>query len=84
RQIQADVFGQHVVTVNSEEGPALGVALLAAVGAGAFKNIQEACKAVIKVVKKTKPNLKTKKVYDKSMPVYQNLYLSLKEDFKKL
>ncbi|MDR2757124.1 MAG: xylulokinase [Planctomycetaceae bacterium] len=84
RQIQADVFGQRVVTINSEEGPALGVALLAAVGAGAFKDIQEACKAVIKVVKETKPNSKTKKVYDKSMPVYQNLYRSLKEDFKKL
>ncbi|MDR2440076.1 MAG: xylulokinase [Planctomycetaceae bacterium] len=84
RQIQADVFGQHVVTINSEEGPALGVALLAAVGAGAFKDIQEACKTVIKVVKKTNPNPKTKKIYDKSMPIYQNLYRSLKEDFKKL
>ncbi|MDR1270602.1 MAG: xylulokinase, partial [Planctomycetaceae bacterium] len=59
RQIQADVFGQRVVTINSEEGPAFGVALLAAVGAGAFKNIQEACKTVIKVVKETKPNTKT-------------------------
>jgi xylulokinase len=84
RQIQADVFGQRVVTINSEEGPAFGVALLAAVGAGAFKNIQEACKAVIKVVKETKPNSKTKKIYDNAMPVYQNLYCSLKNDFRKL
>ncbi|MDR0705424.1 MAG: xylulokinase [Planctomycetaceae bacterium] len=84
RQIQADVFGQRVVTINSEEGPAFGVALLAAVGAGAFKNIQEACKAVIKVVKEAKPNAKAKKIYDNTMPVYQNLYCSLKNDFKKL
>jgi len=33
RQIQADVFGQKVATINAEEGPAYGVALLAAVGA---------------------------------------------------
>ncbi|MDR1964597.1 MAG: xylulokinase [Planctomycetaceae bacterium] len=84
RQIQADVFGQRVVTINSEEGPALGVALLAAVGAGAFKNIQEACNAVIKVVKETKPSTKAKKVYDNCMPVYQKLYCSLKDDFKKI
>ena len=29
RQIQADAFGRKVVTINSEEGPAYGVALLA-------------------------------------------------------
>ncbi|MDR3197345.1 MAG: xylulokinase [Planctomycetaceae bacterium] len=84
RQIQADVFGQRVVTINTEEGPAFGVALLAAVGAGAFKNIQEACNAVIKVVKETKPKPAAKKVYDRAMPVYQGLYRSLKDDFKKL
>ena len=82
RQIQADVFGQRVVTINSEEGPAFGVALLAAVGGGAFKNIQEACKSAIKVVKETKPNTKAQKVYDAAMPMYQQLYCSLKHDFR--
>ena len=53
RQMQADVFGQDVVTINADEGPAYGVALLAAVGAGAFKNIDEACAATIRVVSKT-------------------------------
>lgn len=84
RQIQADVFGQKVVTINSEEGPAFGVALLAAVGAGEYKNIQEACKATIKVVKETKPDSKAKKIYDQAMPIYRNLYTSLKENFKKI
>jgi xylulokinase len=82
RQIQADVFGQQVVTINSEEGAAFGVALLAAVGAGAFKNIQEACKATIKVVKTTKPNAKSQKVYNAAMPIYQQLYCSLKHEFR--
>ncbi len=84
RQIQADVFGQKVVTINSEEGPAFGVALLAAVGAGEYKGIQEACKATIKVVKETAPNPKAKKVYDLGMPIYQDLYRSLKNDFQKI
>ena len=64
RQIQADVFGQKVVTINAEEGPAYGVALLAAVGAGAFKNVEEACGATIRVVKETAPNAQATKYHD--------------------
>ena len=82
RQIQADAFGRKVVTINSEEGPAYGVALLAAVGAGEYKNIEEACRATISVVSQTAPKAAAKKVYDAGFPVYQHLYQSLKEDFK--
>lgn len=84
RQIQADVFGRKVVTINSEEGPAYGVALLAAVGAGAFKNIAEACAATIRVVKQTSVNRAAKAYYDRAFPEYQRLYQSLKEDFKRI
>jgi len=82
RQIQADVFGQKVVSINAEQGPAYGVALLAAVGAGAFKNIEEACAATIKVVAETPLNRKAKQAHDRAFPVYQQLYRSLKDDFK--
>ncbi|MCR4411990.1 MAG: xylulokinase [Thermoguttaceae bacterium] len=84
RQIQADVFGRPVVTINSQEGPAYGVALLAAVGAGAYKNIQEACQATIRVVDETSPNRAAKRRYDRAFPVYQQLYQSLKADFKEI
>lgn len=81
RQIQADVFGQEVVTINAEQGPAYGVALLAAVGAGAYKNIQEACAANIRVVSRTPADKRAIPVYDRGFPVYQQLYQSLKKDF---
>ncbi len=84
RQIQADMFGQKVVTLNSEEGPGYGVALLAAVGAGAFKNIQEACAATISVVKETPTQKAAVKLYDRSFPIYQQLYRSLRSDFKQI
>jgi xylulokinase len=84
RQIQADVFGRKVVTINSEEGAAYGVALLAAVGAGAFKDIQEACAATIRVVKQTESNRQAKKHYDRAFPIFQQLYRSLKGDFKQI
>ena len=82
RQIQSDVFGQKVATINAEEGPAYGVALLAAVGAGAFKNVEEACSATIRVVKETTPNKAAKKHHDLAFPIYQNLYRRLKDEFK--
>ncbi len=84
RQIQADAFGQKVVTINAEQGPAFGVALLAAVGSGAFQNIEEACAATIKVVSETPLDRRAKKTYDAGFPVYQSLYRSLRNDFKSI
>jgi xylulokinase len=82
RQLQADVFGQPAVTINAEQGPGYGVALLAAVGAGAYKNIEEACDATIKVVSSTKVKPAAQKFYDRGFPLYQQLYRSLKADFQ--
>ncbi len=82
RQIQADVFAQRADTINAEQGPAYGVALLAAVGAGEFVNVQQACKATIRVVGKTPCHRANVAVYDRLFPHYQQLYRSLKQDFK--
>ena len=81
RQMQADIYGQPVVTINAEEGPAYGVALLAAAGTGAYKDVVEACKATISVVTKTKTQAAAKKTHNAAYPVYQQLYQSLKNDF---
>src|SRR6185437_2557917 len=47
RTLQAEVFGLPVATVNREEGPAYGAALLAAVGAGAFRDLSSAVAATL-------------------------------------
>lgn len=84
RQIQADMFAQQVVTVNCGQGPAYGVALLAAVGAGAFSSLEEACESTIRVVTATGCTKGGAIYYDKMFPVFQGLYHSLKDDFKRL
>ncbi|MCE5197846.1 MAG: xylulokinase [Armatimonadota bacterium] len=81
RQIQADIIGYDHVTINIDEGPALGVALLAGVGTGIYGSVEEACKSVIKVVKTTRSNSQAKLTYDKYYQVYRSLYSSLKGDF---
>lgn len=81
RQMQADVFGTEITTINSSEGPALGVALLAGVGAGVYSNITEACDQVIEVKTRQAANLEITSKYNKFYNIYKSLYNSLKKDF---
>ena len=81
RQLQANIYGQEVVTINAEEGPAYGVALLAAVGTGAFGSVQEACKC-IKITERIPREDRAKEYYDEAYPIYRRLYDSLKTDFQ--
>ena len=84
RQMQADVFGTEIQTINSSEGGALGVALLAGVGTGVYKSVPEACDATIGVVSRQQGDVNAKKTYDGYYKLYKNLYTSLKGDFKTL
>ena len=84
RQILADVFGLPVVTTNAEEGPAYGVALLAAVGTGTFPSVPEACRLAIKVVSQTDPDLEAVRLYEEYYGVYRSLYPTLKGTFTRL
>lgn len=81
RQMQADMFGCDINTINVSEGPALGVALLAAVGAGIYSSVPEACEAAISVKDTMKPIQENVETYKNYFPVYQNIYKSLKPQF---
>ncbi len=84
RSIQASMFGQPVHRTNAAEGAAYGVALLAAVGAGAYANIQEACDATIQTTDTTEPVATDLRRYNKLFPLYRSLYFDLKDTFNEL
>jgi xylulokinase len=63
RRLQADVYGVPVSTVNREEGPAYGAALLAAVGAGAFPNLAAATQATLTRAPSAQPDSQTHRDY---------------------
>ena len=84
RHLQADIYKAPVVMTNSTEGSAYGVALLAGVGTGAFKSVEEACKLSIKQTAKVAPNKKLSALYDRHYPVYQKLYHDLKDTFAQI
>ncbi len=47
-EIQADVYGHAVETVDADEGAAYGAALLAGVGAGVWPSVDEACDRLVR------------------------------------
>lgn len=84
RQMLADMYGCTVKTVSSKEGPALGVAILAGVGAGLYDSVESACKAMIHTDKSCEPIPENQKIYAEYHKLYQNLYGCLKEEYKTL
>jgi xylulokinase len=84
RQLQADIYGKTCVTINAEEGPAYGAAILASVGAGHFKSVREACKAGIKVTRTIKPNAAAKRFYQAHYKQFRRLYPAIKAEFARI
>ena len=84
RQMLADLYGCQVKTTQNKEGPALGVALLAAVGAGIYKSVPEACRAVIKPEKIQEPIVENTAEYEKVYAMYRKLYPAMKQSFAEL
>ena len=84
RSMLADLYNCPVKTLASKEGPALGVALLASVGAGIYSSVGEACKQVIEVNKIQEPNAQNVGEYEKYYQLYREIYPALKDSFSKL
>jgi len=77
RQMLADMYNCEVKTVSSKEGPALGAAILAGVGAGLFKNVVTACRDFIDTKTYCQPDPTAHAYYEKGHALYQKLYRQL-------
>lgn len=84
RQMLADLYACPVKTTQNKEGPALGVALLAAVGAGLYSSVPEACRAVILPDKVQNPIEENIGRYEKVYALYRKLYPAMKGCFDEL
>ena len=84
RQIQADIYGYDVHTLQSTEGPALGVAILAQVGTGGYGSVAEACDAIIRLEDKTTIDPRGQMFYNRGYTIYRQLYQDLRESFHKI
>lgn len=80
-QMQADIYDASIVTTNVSETGCVGAAMLAAIGAGHFKDAEEACSRVIKPISVTEPNQNNVRKYEDFYKTYRGLYGTLKETF---
>lgn len=79
RQIQADVYGHTVETVEAEEGAAYGAALLAGVGCGVWDTVDEACDAVVRRAAQVEPDTATVRLMNHQYKRFRALYPALRK-----
>ncbi len=82
RRILADVYSCRIKTLCSTEGPAMGAAILAGVGAKIYPSVEEGCNRVLKVRNVEKPNPEQCKRYEPFYQLYRSLYQSLKQEYQ--
>jgi xylulokinase len=84
KKMFADVLNIEMDSVETEEGPGYGGAMLAAVACGEFSSVKEAADKLVKVVSTVKPDPETAALYEKRYQTYHALYPALKPLFPTL
>lgn len=84
KKIIANVLNVKVDVIVSEEGPALGGAILAAVACGEFASLEEAADKLVKVVDTIEPEAELVEKYERKYRKFAQIYPTVKELFPKL
>ena len=81
RQIIANVMNLKVDVLENEEGPALGGAMLAAVGCGEYPDVETAAAKIVKVVDTVTPEPELTRKYEERYRYFRKIYPTVKELF---
>lgn len=84
RKIIANVLGIRVEMIESEEGPGYGGAILAAVGCGEFKDVDEAAEKLVKVAGCVEPEEELTARYEERYRQFRQIYPACRELFDKI
>lgn len=82
-QIKADVTGMPVVTPQTSETTALGAAMFALVGVGAFGSLTEASDHMVRIVARFEPNPAAQSRYKALYELYRETYFTLLPVFER-
>ncbi|MDD6194224.1 MAG: xylulokinase [Lachnospiraceae bacterium] len=80
----ANILNLKVERIAVEEGPALGAAMLAAVGCGVFPSVEEAAQAIVRVVDVIQPKPDLVEKYQDRYQTFRQLYPALKEIYRQI
>ncbi|MBS7610972.1 hypothetical protein KEJ27_01975 [Candidatus Bathyarchaeota archaeon] len=81
-QLKADITGKRVVLPDITEASSAGAAMLAGLGAGLYKDVDDAISKFYREFKVYQPNLNVKKTYDRFYRVYVKLYPAVKNTYR--
>lgn len=81
KKIMANVLNMKVDVIASEEGPGLGGAMLAAVACGEYASVEDAAKAIVKVVDTIEPDTEIAAKYEERYQKFVTLYPTVKTLF---
>lgn len=84
KKMIANILNVKVDVIESEEGPALGGAMLAAVANGEFESVEAAAKKIVKIVDTIEPDPELIKKYEERYKQYRAIYPACKELFHKI
>lgn len=76
--ILASALGSPVTRMKADQGPAMGAATLAAVGAGAYPDVDAACSVMVETADSIDPDREAEKVYAELYPLFVQAYKDLK------
>ena len=79
RKIVANIMNIRLEIQENDEGPALGGAILAAVGCGVFKDVKEAADKIVKVVEVVEPEQELVDKYEEKYSKFKKLYPMVKD-----
>ncbi len=78
RRIIANVMNLKLEIVESEEGPAMGAAILAAVGCGEYPDVETAAKQIVHVVETVEPEEELVRKYEERYQKFREIYPTVK------
>ncbi len=78
QQILANILDLDIEILETEEGPSLGGAILAAVACGEYASVEDAARAIVKVKKTIKPQKELVEIYQKKYETFRRLYPAIK------
>jgi len=81
REIFANVLNMELDSVETEEGPGYGGAMLAAVACGQFETVAQAARQLVRVKATTTPTPALAEQYEARYQVFHQLYPALKPLF---
>ncbi|HIS62967.1 MAG TPA: xylulokinase [Candidatus Scybalomonas excrementigallinarum] len=84
KKMVANILNLKVEVIESEQGPALGGAILAAVGCGEYEDVESAVRQFVTVVETIEPEQELVEKYEECYQKFKQIYPALKPVFQVL